>query len=117
MLFPRVGLKGNPHHLLHDSQLMLALEQLRKKFDTIIIDTPPVFGGSESLVFAEKADGVILSTLSDVSRTKQVNLAVEKLEHAGANVLGAVLNGRSANSYANSYGYGHYSKSPEMFEE
>ena len=115
-VLPAGRLQGNPHHLLQNSQLKLALEQLRKKFPTIIIDTPPVFGGSESLVFAEKADGVIVSTLSDVSRTKQVNLAVKKLELAGANVLGAVLNGRSASSYAHSYGYGHYSSRNEIFE-
>jgi len=107
-VIPAGKLEGNPHHFLQGGQLKEILDQLREKFSSIIIDTPPVFGGSEALVFAEQADGVIITTLNDVSRSKQVNRAVEKLEHAGANILGAVLNGRSANSYANSYGYRHY---------
>jgi len=108
-VLPAGRLKGNPHHLVQNGKLEKILHQLRKKFPAIIIDSPPVFGGSEALVFAKQADGVIVATLNNVSRTKQVNRAVEKLEHAGANVLGAVLNGRSANSYAYSYGYGYYS--------
>ena len=115
-VLPAGRLKSNPHHLLQDGQLEIALKQLREKFSTIIVDTPPVFGGSEALVFADKADGVILSTLNDVSRTRQVNYAVEKLELAGTNILGAVLNGRSANSYASDYGYGHYSGGTDLLE-
>jgi len=115
-VLPAGRLKGNPHHLLQNGRLGKALEQLRAKFPTIIIDTPPVFGGSEALVFAKHADGVIVATLNDVSRTKQVNNAVEKLEHAGVNILGAVLNGRSANSYAYSYGYGYYSGRTDLLD-
>lgn len=115
-VIPAGRLKGNPHHLLQNGRLEDSLRRLREKFSTIIIDTPPVFGGSEALVFAKQADGVIVATLNDVSRTKQVNGAVEKLEHAGANILGAVLNGRSANSYAYSYGYGYYSGRTDLIE-
>lgn len=113
---PAGRLRGNPHHLLQNGQLEKAIDRLREKFPTIVIDTPPVFGGSEALVFAKQADGVIVATLNDVSRTGQVNRAVEKLEHAGVNILGAVLNGRSATSYAYSYGYGYYSGRTDMIE-
>lgn len=115
-VLPAGRLKGNPHHLLQNGKLEETLDRLREKFSTIIIDTPPVFGGSEALVFAKQADGVIIATLSDVSRTKQVNRAVDKLEHAGANILGAVLNGLAANSYAYSYGYGYYSGRTDLLE-
>ncbi len=115
-VLPAGRLKGSPHPLFQGGHLEEILAQLREEFTTIIVDTPPLFGGSESLVFAEKADGVILATLSDVSRSKQVNLAIEKLEHVGANVLGAVLNGRSTNSYAYFYGYGHYSNPAELID-
>ncbi len=75
-VLPAGRLKGNPHHLLQNGQLEDVLTRLRGKFPTIIIDSPPIFGGSETLVFAKQADGVIVATLNNVSRTKQVNRAV-----------------------------------------
>jgi capsular exopolysaccharide synthesis family protein len=116
-VIPAGRLKGNPHHALRDDNLRPLLERLREDFATIIIDTPPVFGGSESLVMAKMADATIVSLLSDVSRSRQLTTVVDRLEHAGANVLGAVLNGKQTGSYANYYGYGSYSGRMEALEE
>ena len=81
------------------------LEKLRPKFATILIDTPPILGASESLVLAKVADAVIFCSLSGESKVKQVRTAVERLEHAGVNVAGAVLSGSSVRGYAYRYGY------------
>lgn len=102
-------LKGNPHHAVREERIGPLLAQLRGQFSTIVVDTPPIFGGSESLVFAKMADAVLVSAMRDVSRTKQLSNAVDRLERAGATVAGAVLNGTSSNSYAYNYGYGYYS--------
>jgi polysaccharide biosynthesis transport protein len=102
-------LKGNPHHLVRDERIAPILAQLRTQFSTIVVDTPPVFGGSESLVFAKSADSVVISVMRDVSRSKQLRSVVERLERSGAKVAGAVLNGTPSSSYAYSYGYGYYS--------
>jgi Mrp family chromosome partitioning ATPase len=85
------------------------LGDLRKQFPKIVIDTPPIFGGSEALMLAKQSDAVLVSTMCNVSRIPQVRSAVERLHHAGANVIGSVLNGKSASGYAYSYGYGSYS--------
>ena len=103
-------LKGNPHHVVREERLTDILSQLRGKFSSIIVDTPPIFGGSESLVFAKLADSVIVSVMRDVSRSKQLRNAFERLEDAGATVAGTVLNGTSSNGYATNYGYGYYSE-------
>lgn len=102
-------LKGNPHHVVREDRIGPLLTQLRSQFSTIVVDTPPVFGGSESLVFAKSADSVVVSVMRDVSRTKQLQAVVDRLERSGAKVAGAVLNGTPSNSYAYSYGYGYYS--------
>ncbi len=95
----------NPHHLVQASLLEQLLERLKQEFETIIIDTPPILGASESLLFASEADTVLFCSLRDVSRSKQVRVAVERLEHAGAKVAGAVLGGISVNHYTYTYGY------------
>jgi capsular exopolysaccharide synthesis family protein len=102
-------LKGNPHHVIREERVGPLVTQLRGQFSTIIIDTPPIFGGSESLVFAKLADSVLVSVMRDVSRLQQLQGAIDRLERAGASVAGTVLNGTSSNSYAYNYGYGYYS--------
>jgi polysaccharide biosynthesis transport protein len=96
----------NPHHILQDSKINELLGSLRGKFTTIVIDTPPVLSASESLVFAQAADLVVFCSLADVSRAKQVRVAVERLQSTGANIVGSVLSGVPFNRYV--YRYGTY---------
>lgn len=98
----------NPHHILHGSKIDELLGTLREKFSTIIIDTPPVLSASESLVYAQAADLVVLCSLADVSRATQVRAAVNRLQSTGANVAGAVLSGVPFNRYV--YQYGTYER-------
>ena len=112
-VIPAGRLKGNPHHFVREERIAPLLTQLRSQFSTIVIDTPPIFGGSESLVFAKAADSVVVSVMRDVSRSKQLRHAIERLESAGAKVAGAVLNGTSSSGYAYSYGYGSYAAAIE----
>lgn len=93
------------HHVVKVSEMNALLDKLRPKFSTIVIDTPPILGASESLVLAKVADAVIFCSLSGESKVKQVRVAVERLEHAGVNVAGAVLSGSSVRGYAYRYGY------------
>jgi capsular exopolysaccharide synthesis family protein len=95
----------NPHLVLKLESAQRLLDQLRSRFSTIVVDTPPILGASESLLLAKAADMAIFCSMCDVSRAKQVRLAVERLEHAGVNVAGAVLSGTPARRYAHVYGY------------
>ena len=99
--------KGNPHHLVQSLSVDDLLNRLRAQFSYIVIDMPPILGASEALVFAKAADAVLFCSLCDVSRSRQVHAAVERLENAGANVVGAILSGTPVSRY--SYVYGYYS--------
>ncbi len=104
-VLPAGRARMNPHHLVDSERVQKVLDHLRKDFSTILIDTPPVLGASESLVFAKLADTVIFCSLRNVSRVRKVHLAVERLEHAGAHIAGAILGGTPTHHYANVYGY------------
>lgn len=93
------------HHLVKIEELKKLLDRLRTKFPMIVIDTPPILGASESIVLAKAADAALFCSLSGVSKVKQIRMAVERLEHAGVNVAGAVLSGSSVSGYAYRYGY------------
>jgi succinoglycan biosynthesis transport protein ExoP len=93
------------HHLVQVEEMKQLLDRLRPKFCAIILDTPPILGASESLILTKSVDAALLCSLSGVSKVKQVKMAVERLEHAGVNVAGAVLSGSSVGRYSYRYGY------------
>jgi len=103
-VLPAGKLRGSPHHIFEGIKIEGVLLGLREKFNTIIIDTPPVLAASESLVFAKAADLTVFCSLADVTRAKQVRVAVERLHTTGANVAGAVLSGVSPRHYVYKYG-------------
>ena len=98
----------NPHHILHGDRISDLFDNLRKRFATIIVDTPPVLSASESLVYARAADLTLYCSLADVSRSGQVRLATERLRTTGAMLAGAVLSGVPYTRYV--YHYGSYAR-------
>lgn len=68
------------------------LETLKKRFDIILIDAPPVLDGASALPMSLLADGVIFVVRAGHLSVKAINEAVTRLREADANILGAVLN-------------------------
>ncbi len=98
--------------LLGTGAFTTLLKQLRADYRYIVIDTPPVLAASESLALAKAADGVLICTLRELSRTTQVRMTYERLESAGAKVIGVVLSGVPTRSYAYKYGAYGYTNPP-----
>ncbi len=69
------------------------MDQLRSRFEFIVVDTGPVLGVADPLLLGSHVDGAILSVLRDVSKIQKVYDAYERLKLAGVNVVGAVING------------------------
>jgi len=106
-LMPAGRLRRSPYALLGSGHLTSMLDELRGTYRYIVIDGPPVLSASEALIIAKASDGAILCTMKDRTRAPQLRLANQKLEQAGVRVLGAVLSGVPARSYAYKYG-GYY---------
>jgi capsular exopolysaccharide synthesis family protein len=69
-------------------------ENLREKFDMIIIDTPPATLFPDGLAIAGIVDGVVMVVEAEKTRW-QVALSVkEKIQKHGGNILGIVFNKR-----------------------
>ncbi len=71
------------------------LEQLKRDYEYIVVDTSPVVPTADSLFLAQRADAVILSVLAGVSRMPTVFSGWQRLTSLGARVLGAVMQGAS----------------------
>ena len=105
-LLPAGVLSSSPHRLVGNGAFERLIQELRHEYRYIIIDTPPVLSASEALVFAKAADASLVCARRNFSRNSQVRQAFDRLQYAGANAVGVVLNGVPARRYY--YKYGRY---------
>ena len=95
--------------LLGSEKFIGILDQLRKRFDRIVMDTPPVLGLSETSILQNHVDGVLFVIWSGQTPIKSVQAAIEILQANGANFYGFVLNRLDLSASANYYQYYYYS--------
>jgi capsular exopolysaccharide synthesis family protein len=100
----------SPADLLTNRTVKGLLDGLRKFYDWIIIDTPPVGAVAEPLILAPLTDGVVVVTGAEMVPRKAVLHTLERIHDTGARILGVVLNRAQVDkhSYYYSHYYGHY---------
>lgn len=101
----------NPLELLSSKRFAAMIEELRSKFDKIVIDTAPTQAVSDSLVISQVVDAVIYVVKADSTRLGMVKTGLGRLIEARANVAGVVLNHvdmKKADSYGSYHGYYDY---------
>jgi capsular exopolysaccharide synthesis family protein len=99
----------NPAELLGSKSMAQLLQSLKKTFEIIIIDTPPLLPVTDGAIISAEADGAILVVRHGKTTRNQVARATASLDAVDARILGAVMNmtpTRGADSYG--YGYGYY---------
>ena len=85
-------LPPNPSELLGSQKMTAILNQLKEKFDLLLIDSPPTLAVTDPLVLIPNIDGVILVVRPGKTRTADAKQAVESLRRINANILGVVIN-------------------------
>ncbi len=85
------SLPPNPAELLGTQKMLRILEDLRAKFDMIVIDTPPAIV-TDAQILASKTDGVIYVIRPGKTRSLIARTPLEEFERLGANVIGVVMN-------------------------
>ncbi len=98
----------NPSELLASEKMKEFITQLKKTYQTILFDSPPVIAVTDAVVLSLLLDGVVLVALA--GQTSQQGLARAKslLENVNAKVMGGVLNKIEAKSSYGSYHYYYY---------
>ncbi len=82
----------NPAELLGNGRFELILQQLKKYYDIIIIDTPPASYKADVMSIAAVAGSALLVTRSGFSKMENTTSLVSMLKQVETNVVGAVLN-------------------------
>ena len=108
-LLPAGKLPPNPGALIDSQSMVSLLEEAKKEYDFIIIDTPPLTAAADSLIFSKLVDGTLLVVRPGVATSDAVNAAKNQLEQSGQRVLGMALNGINRDSqYGGYYGKSYY---------
>ena len=95
----------NPYGYLGSPRLDDILEQLKEKYDIILIDSSPILAVSDAQLLSKKCDGVLyVINYGKVKRTL-VQKAVSLLRHAEANLLGVALNNKKKSRQDRVYYY------------
>ena len=98
--------EAQPAELLSKERVGEMIEEMRKYFDFILIDAPPVVAFADARLLANHADAVMVVVRAGMAGHNTVERAIEALP--GSRVLGVVLNGVDQMSEVGYYGYYGY---------
>jgi capsular exopolysaccharide synthesis family protein len=82
----------NPITLYESSKFVSLIKQLREKYDLVIFDSAPLLGNPESILLANKTDGLIMVLNAEVTRWEVAKSVKSDLEGSNVRILGAILN-------------------------
>ena len=116
----------NPSELLQNNRFARMLSEVRKVYDYVIIDCPPLGSVSDALITGRLSDGVALVIASEMISYKFAQKIKKQLEMADCKILGVVLNkvdlkgkgflGKYYGKYYEKY-YGRYYGKDYVYEE
>ena len=98
----------NPAELLESELFSKLISYCRKKYDYVLIDTPPLGSVIDSAIVAGAVDGAVIVIEADAISYHFVQQVKKQLERSNVKVLGAVLN--KVPLEKGKYGYGKYGK-------
>lgn len=110
-VLPTGGISLKSTEVLDTDKVRAVIEQARREFDYIIIDSPPTRVVSDSLVIAPLADGVIYNIRRDYAKVSEINRTIEEIRSADIEVVGAVFTmsaGEENSRYYRRKGYMRY---------
>jgi capsular exopolysaccharide synthesis family protein len=81
------------------------IQQLKSRFDFVIIDTSPLLFVAEPSMIAQNADIVLLATRKDYSRVQYVIQARDSLRSLQVPLLGSIMVGADSDFQRQTYGY------------
>lgn len=99
----------NPSEMLLNEKVEMMFAELKKNFDTIIIDSAPVGLVSDAITLGKYADATVYIVRHNYTLKKQLQLIDELYEHKKLPHLSIIINDINARAgYGSYYGYGGY---------
>ncbi len=97
-----------PSELIGSPKMAEFLEQMRGRYDRVVLDCPPISAVSDPLIISAMSDGVVYVTKFNKIRREHGRRSVQRIQDAGIHILGVVVNDidfEGRDSYYYSYYY------------
>jgi succinoglycan biosynthesis transport protein ExoP len=107
----------NPAELLASSNMRDILEQVRKDYDHIVVDTPPSLSVTDAVVLSQRADAVVLVIRSGQTTKQSLRRARDLLAQVNAKVVGVLLNAVDLSSPDYYYYYEYQGKYAQYYQD
>lgn len=129
-VLPAGSMPSHPLELLTSVRFEKILAEFSQHYDRIIIDSAPVHAVSDAMVFSKFADAVVYVVKSHSTPVKIIKQGIDRLVHADANLVGALVTQADMEKletyggdihyggYYDSYGYADetYDQTIQVFE-
>jgi len=92
---------GNPSELLASPEMRRVIEEVARRYDRVVLDTPACLGLPDAKSVSELCDGLVMVVRAGVTPKEDVQAALDILDRR--RVVGMVLNGSEATR--EQYGY------------
>ncbi|HSY53657.1 MAG TPA: polysaccharide biosynthesis tyrosine autokinase [Opitutaceae bacterium] len=107
------GRSKSPTEILENPAFGQLIDRLKKHFELVIVDSPPLGAVTDSLLIAEHTDEIIYVCRFNRTNRKHIKLYIRSLHNSKNEILGIVLNGlspRRIEYYSNYRYYRSYKK-------
>ncbi len=82
----------NPTELLSSEKFKKLVEELKKDFDIVIVDSPPLTLFVDAAVISSCIDGSIIVLQFDYTRRETLEYTISSLQRSGGKIIGFVVN-------------------------
>ncbi len=82
----------NPSEILGSRRMEFLVSFLKRKYDVLLFDTPPILPVTDSLLLSHCSDGVLIVIKAGALNRKLIKNCVEQVQKTQGNLIGAILN-------------------------
>lgn len=107
-ILPCGPLPPNPAELLMTQRFSVVLAELAKRFDRIILDSPPLGAVTDAVVLSKQCDGVILVAQAGKTLRDELRRSSRQIKDVGGKIFGVIVNAIDENERTGYYGYRYY---------
>jgi len=94
------------------------LQQLRSRYDIVLIDSPPALLVTDAVSISTKSDATVWVTQPGIVTRPQLARAADLIERNGMPVIGFIVNRMTRSVAGYGYGYGYeYANYGSYYEE
>ncbi len=91
-ILPAGPIATNPSELLGSLRMRQVIEELRRRFDVVLLDSPPLLSVTDSSVLAAIATGSVLVLRPNKTQFEELGAAVDALSQARKPIHGVIMN-------------------------